>query len=659
MDSDRGENLLPQVDFIRDLIRECYQLERAGKMDLALQRGIEAERLARSHGENDLIASSLAAQAYVHFHLGHYPRARALAKEAIALSSPTALGRAEAYIVLGVCASETNDLDTAEMHYHAAADLSRVIGDHLTLARALHDLAGGVYWPRGQFDLALTTEREVLQISTKYNFSILMERSWIGQALVGIDFGDCRLIEESLRNLEKIILPGSLSQGYYYCLKADLCQLEGNGETAPDLYQQALTVAEIIGEPGLNILSRLGMSRFHRERAAQFSALPWAEAAVSIARRAGFHHMEGRSLIELGRVYWEMGNLKEAEACFQESIQRLTHLRAAFDLSHARLMLAVLYHQTSGSKNNGQIGFDSSLDLRQYWIPAARGIINGGYGYLIEREWRLTYPLLTVYLNDSDPCAAELASRALDLLQKKPPSLRIYTLGRFEVHQGNRLIPEADWRNRQAGELFRLLLVSTNHQLSREQIIEALWPEKDPDSSKAAFHQTTSALRRVLEPNLPDKFSSRYLFVEEGIVTLRLPSGSQVDFQTFEEHLSVEKIDDALALYQGEPFPLDLYHDWAALVREQINQQYREALLKSAHRKLKAADPQGALDACRRLLTLDPWQEQAVTVGMHACLELNDRPGAVRLYLDLEHCLSEDFGIDPSPELQQLYQTIQ
>jgi tetratricopeptide (TPR) repeat protein len=171
MGSKQGETAQSSVNTIDDLIQDCYRLERAGKMNLALQRGSEAERLARSRGENDLVASAVAAQAFVHFHLGHYPRARLLAEEALVYASPSALGRAEAYIVLGVCASETDDLDSAETHYHAAADFSREIGHHQTLVRALHDLAGGVYWPRGQFDLAIATEQEVLQITGQHGIS--------------------------------------------------------------------------------------------------------------------------------------------------------------------------------------------------------------------------------------------------------------------------------------------------------------------------------------------------------------------------------------------------------------------------------------------------------------------------------------------------------
>ena len=184
MGSRQRQNNQVTVKTIENLIQECYRLERIGKMDLALQRGDEADRLARSQGKNDLAASALASQAIVHAHLGHYTKARELAEEALSITSAKAPGRSEASIALGICASETDDLDAAEIHYHRAIDLCRETGDYENLARALHDLASGIYYPRGQFDLALVTEHEVLQIASLHGIPSYQEFAWTTQVLV-------------------------------------------------------------------------------------------------------------------------------------------------------------------------------------------------------------------------------------------------------------------------------------------------------------------------------------------------------------------------------------------------------------------------------------------------------------------------------------------
>jgi DNA-binding SARP family transcriptional activator len=65
-----------------------------------------------------------------------------------------------------------------------------------------------------------------------------------------------------------------------------------------------------------------------------------------------------------------------------------------------------------------------------------------------------------------------------------------------------------------------------------------------------------------------------------------------------------------------------------------------------------------ALDLCRRILTIEPWHERATLIGMKACLALNDRSGALRLYRSLEHTLHDELGIAPMLELRDFYQTL-
>jgi len=60
------------------------------------------------------------------------------------------------------------------------------------------------------------------------------------------------------------------------------------------------------------------------------------------------------------------------------------------------------------------------------------------------------------------------------------------------------------------------LLLSPGRRLSAEQVAEQLFPEREQRAAQVLFHHATSALRRALEPELPDKFPSRYLEVEEG-----------------------------------------------------------------------------------------------------------------------------------------------
>ncbi|MCX7840539.1 MAG: hypothetical protein N2559_13965, partial [Anaerolineae bacterium] len=325
----------------------------------------------------------------------------------------------------------------------------------------------------------------------------------------------------------------------------------------------------------------------------------------------------------------------------------LEALGAAFDLARARLLLAALFHA------------HKRREAFSVWREAARGILTGGYVFLLEQERGLAFPLIAYYLNHADPTIANLAATLITHLERvPPPPLRIITLGTFEVWQGKRQVSPRALNKRRARELFALLLVAPAHTLSFDQVADALWRDKALAAAQALFHQATSALRRALEPELPDKFPSRYVRVEEGRITLHLPADSTIDFQEFEARCRAEEWENALAVYRGDLFPDDRYAEWAIAPREHLKRLYLRALLITAHRQMKSGRAREALDTCHRILAIDPWQEDAVLLGMRACLVFNDRVGAVQLYRELERTLREELNTVPQAALRELYQAV-
>ena len=138
----------------------------------------------------------------------------------------------------------------------------------------------------------------------------------------------------------------------------------------------------------------------------------------------------------------------------------------------------------------------------------------------------------------------------------------------------------------------------------------------------------------------------------------RLPPGSWADLEALEQHARQGQWEAAVSLYQGELLPDDRYADWAAEPREQMARLFVDAALALAQEGLAGGQPREALASVRRVLEIDPWQETAVLVGMKACLALDDRAGALRLYHDLERALRQDLDLAPQAELRQLYQSL-
>ncbi|MBN1954533.1 MAG: hypothetical protein JW900_05715 [Anaerolineae bacterium] len=629
------------------LIDESLAFEQLGDIAAALDVAQKALKQAQASGEGEETAAALAQLAFLQFRLGHYDQAHKLAEQALTWAAPDSPARCRAWLILGHCAAESHSPEKAETYYRQTADLARRIGSYAHWARALHNLANGVYFTRGLFDLALSLEDECAQIIRRHNLGVLLRFPLLTIAWVCHLTGQRERARAALDELAHVLSPEAAFWGYHAFLSALLALDEGEVDAARALLRRALTVAEKIGEPGLNGIVRVAMSRCLRLCGDAPAARAWANDVMDVARRFGYQHLLGQALIERGWATWLCGDADGAAADLRQAQAAMAPLRADFDMARATFLLAAVLH-AQGDPAASTV-----------WLEAVQRITLGGYAFLLEQERALAFPLLSAYLNQGDEATQGASAKLLiHLARVPPPPLRVVTLGCFEVRQGLRVVPEAAWRLRRAGELFRLLLFSRNRALSREQAIETLWPEKSPRAANTPFHQATSALRRALEPDLPDKFPSRYLEVEGGRVALHLPPGSWLDWETFEQHVHRGEWQAAVALYAGELCPDDRYADWATVPRERLAQQFVAALLALAGNQLDAGDPQEALVSARRVLEADPWQEKAVLLGMQAYLALGDRAGALRLYRNLERVLHQELGVAPQAELQKLYQSL-
>jgi DNA-binding CsgD family transcriptional regulator len=73
-------------------------------------------------------------------------------------------------------------------------------------------------------------------------------------------------------------------------------------------------------------------------------------------------------------------------------------------------------------------------------------------------------------------------------------------LGGFRVSVGTRTIGEDEWRLRKAASLLKLLVLSPEHRLHREVVMELLWPDLGMRSAANNLRGVLHAARRTLEP---------------------------------------------------------------------------------------------------------------------------------------------------------------
>jgi DNA-binding SARP family transcriptional activator len=620
-------------------------LERSGN-NMTIRTANLALEKARLEGNLENIAIALIQIAYLHFRQGRYSQTRTLAVEVLQDAPPNSPRRCDALRMLGNCAAELGDPDSAETYYHQATDLARQLDYRYTIYKCLHSLATNIYWPRGQFDLTLAAGKEALQQAQLLN---LTEEFWFPLSDIAWAYwstGQRRLAGETADLMEQVVTPGSLGEGFYCCLRAGLLEpAPGYLEAALALYDRARSIAEATGDPGLNVEVRLGLSRSHRNTGNIPASAAWAEDAVQNVFRMNYRQFQAVALIERGRTAIAAGDLIRAQSDLLDAVEIATQLRANFDLARANLYLAALF---SAHK---------LPDAKGYWRQIAKLIQTNGYDFLLEEERSLVLPLIASGLDSPDLDLVKTSKELFDRMQSTSPApVRVRMLGQFSVWVGSRPISKDALRQRRAGELLALLLASPGHTQTYQQITEVMCPEKDPDAALDFYHHASSALRRLLEPDLPDRrFPCRYLEVDDERVSLRLPVGSTIDFRAFEAVLTGKDWQRAVELYEGEFLPALRYAEWTILIRQHLADQYEAALLTLAENKLKDGDSTACIELSRQALLHNPWQERAVELGMRAAIALEDRITALQLYQRLEKVLAKELGIAPQRGLQQLF----
>jgi predicted ATPase len=147
------------------------------------------------------------------------------------------------------------------------------------------------------------------------------------------------------------------------------------------------------------------------------------------------------------------------------------------------------------------------------------------------------------------------------------PDTRIELLGGFSAVVEGAPVADGAWRLKKARELVKLLALTPQHRLHRDQAMDTFWREKSPDAAANNLHQALHVVRRALGPDA----------IELRDELLHLGAGVAVDVDEFERAAvdarragTPAAYRAALALYGGELLPENRYEDWVDDRREEL-----------------------------------------------------------------------------------------
>lgn len=240
------------------------------------------------------------------------------------------------------------------------------------------------------------------------------------------------------------------------------------------------------------------------------------------------------------------------------------------------------------------------------------------------------------------------------LARRLAPRVFVEDQGRVQIHLGDELIPGTTIR-RKVLAMLCFLLARPNMSATRDHVLDALWPDLEPDVAVNSLNQTVYFLRRIFEPTFSEETSARYvhhasdlLWLDPELVTSR-SIRARAAIRAAEADPSPDNVEAVCQVYGGR-FALDFaYEEWAVPSRDSMHAAYLEIIEKAVMADTNAGAFDRAIGLARRAIEVDPDAEQIELSLLKLYRRTGAHAAAAEQYAHYAAVLRNDLGIEPPP----------
>jgi DNA-binding SARP family transcriptional activator len=204
-----------------------------------------------------------------------------------------------------------------------------------------------------------------------------------------------------------------------------------------------------------------------------------------------------------------------------------------------------------------------------------------------------------------------------------------------------------------------VLLLRAGEVVSVDYLVDSLWGDDAPRTATTSLQNAISALRKVLGPGLLLTKPPGYVLAVDA---------DQVDLRRFERlvreaagHDAAERaviLRRALDLWRGEPLAELAFEPFAGSEVRRLEELRLVAAEDWVDAELEAGRHSELAPELEALVARHPLRERLRGQLMLALYRSGRQADALAAYQDIRRLLSEELGLEPGPQLQQLQQKI-
>ena len=260
------------------------------------------------------------------------------------------------------------------------------------------------------------------------------------------------------------------------------------------------------------------------------------------------------------------------------------------------------------------------------------------------------------------PRARILRPRALQT-GSPAPAIQVFTLRPFQILVNGEPLKFAVRAQRKPLALLKALLALGAEDVTEQVITDALWPDSEGDAAHSNFAATLHRLRKLLGQSV--------LLFRDGKLTLD-PAWYWSDCRAFAEAMgeveeacrreeldrAYDRIMEAMGLYRrpfldGETDPPEI-----GVMRERLHGLLLGRVAELARRLRVLGDLDRVIALCGKGLEADPVAEELHRILIRAYAAQGRSSDARAAYERCREMLRQQWGIDPSPETEAVFQEL-